>query len=75
MLKLTPVLAVAGFALIAASANAQGTKPFCLQKGTSGTMDCSYDTMEQCRKSMTGATDSCSPRKSTGDGVTPKKKM
>jgi hypothetical protein len=69
------IIGAAGLALVAASANAQvkGEKPFCLQRATSGMMDCSYDTMAQCKKAATGATDNCSPRKSTGDGVKSKK--
>lgn len=60
----------------AAGANAQqpGQKPFCLQKDTGGLMDCSYDTMEQCRKAMTGSTGTCSPRNVTSDGQKQPKK-
>jgi hypothetical protein len=57
-----------------AMAQQKGNKPFCLQKGTSGTMDCAYDTMAQCKAAATGATDGCSPRKSTGDAAKPPKK-
>jgi len=74
-MKILPMLVGATGMLIAAvAANAEGgQKAFCLQTGTSGTAACSYDTMEQCKKAMTGATDKCSPRSATGDGVKPKK--
>ena len=77
MKLLSALIGAAALAVImAAGAAAQqsGTKPFCLQKGTAGTMDCAYDTMAQCKKAATGPTDSCSPRKATGDGTPPTKK-
>lgn len=60
---LSIALVAGGMALFGTAAVAQpssGDKPYCLQQGTSGTVDCSYDSMEQCRKAMTGPTDGCS---------------
>jgi hypothetical protein len=52
------------FTAIPASAqiSQSGDKAYCLQKGTSGSRECAYDTLAQCKQAMTGATDSCNMR-------------
>jgi hypothetical protein len=39
------------------------TRPYCLRDGVSGggSWDCSYDSMEQCLESASGAGGSCQP--------------
>ena len=52
------------FTAIPASAqiSQSGDKAYCLQRGTSGSRECAYDTLAQCRQAMTGATDNCNMR-------------
>jgi hypothetical protein len=70
-------IVVGTLALGAIPASAQvaqsSQKAYCLQKGTSGTSECAYDTLAQCKQAMTGPTDNCNMRAQTrgqGGGAT-----
>jgi hypothetical protein len=58
------VLGTLAISAIPASAQVSppGQKTYCLQKGTTGTPECAYDTLAQCKQAMSGPTDSCNMR-------------
>jgi hypothetical protein len=60
------LIAASGTTSYAQKQKEKGSGAFCLQQGTSGNLDCSYSTMEQCKKAATGSTDTCTPREAGG---------